>query len=387
MNEVTYITEGKFYEGTFPEINRADVNLSQLKRNVDIIRSKLKPGTKFLAVVKGDAYGHGLVPMARALEKFKCDALGVVRLTEALALRHGGIKLPILMLAPIMPRQVRWVIEYDITPMVDNERIVNSLERSAVGINKKIDVHLKINTGLNRYGIMPDEAEGFISTINKNYPHIRVEGIYTHFRDPESDSDFTKLQIEKFNCMLKHLEDKGLRPKLVHAAGSSGILMYPESHYDMVRCGTILYGLEYKEKGKLLPEGVYPIMTIKSSILRIENVKSGDSGGHENSFAAEKDSRIAVIGIGYGDGISRGWKEVIIGGQRVPVVSYFMDGIIADISGVNKEVREFDEVVLIGKQGEESITWEEACHKINTYVDEQFQRITERVPRHYYFED
>lgn len=385
MDEITYISEGKFYEGAFPEINRVDISLTQLRQNLINIRSMLKEGTKFLAVVKGDAYGHGLVPVSRALESFKCDVLGVVRLTEALALRRGGIKIPILMLAPIMPCQVRWIIEYDITPMVDNEKIINSLEKTAEEINKKIKVHVKINTGLNRYGITPEKTEEFITYIKQKCPHIIIEGIYTHFKSPQSDETFTNSQIDKFKKVLQKLELKQLRPQLAHTAGSPGILYYPESHFDMVRCGIILYGLEHKANGSLVPNGVQSIMTIKSTVIRIENIKAGDSTGYENEFVAERDMRIAIIGIGYGDGIQRGWKQVLIKGKRVSIISYFMDGIIADVTAM-EDIKEFDEVVIIGKQGDECISWKEACRNINTYIDEQVQNITERVPRHYYYD-
>lgn len=384
--EFVSIAEGKSSQTILEEINRADINLTQLNNNANVIRNKLKPVTKFMAVVKGDAYGHGLVPIAQALEKCKCDALGVVRLTEAVALKKAGIRLPVIILAPLMPSQSPWVVEHDIITMVDNEKIVEALEKEAAYKDKIIKVHVKINTGLNRYGVEVDDALRFIHMINEKYLHIKIEGIYTHFKDPENNMQFTYEQLEKFNRVLRNLEDVNLRPPIAHAAGSAGILMYPESHFDMVRCGLILYGLVHKPGEKLLPEGVKPIMSLKSKVLKIKRIKAYESAGYGNKFIAKRDSSVAVVGIGYADGISRGWKEVLISGRSVPVINYFMDGILVDITDIEDEVKTFDEVVVVGKQKGETISWEDACHDINEYMDEQFQKITERVPKHYFYE-
>jgi alanine racemase len=384
--EFVNIAEGKSSKTVLKEINRADINLTQLRQNINIIRSKLKPKVKFMAVVKGDAYGHGLVPVAQELEKCNCDAIGVVRLTEAVALREAKIKIPVIMLAPLMPSQSSWIIQHNIIPMVDNERIVAALEKESASKGKVVNVHIKVNTGLNRYGVEVKDAVRFIHMIHEKYLHIKIDGIYTHFKDPEYNEQFTYYQLQKFNEILKDLEEMNLRPPIAHAAGSEGILLYPESHYDMVRCGLILYGLEHKTEEKLLPDGVKTIMTIKSRILKIDKIKAGESGGYGNIFVAKRDSFVAVVGIGYGDGISRGWKEVLVAGQRVPVVNYFMDGILIDITDIKDKVKEFDEVVIVGRQGNRTISWEEACNSLDTYMDEQFQRITERVPRHYFYE-
>ncbi|OPJ62897.1 alanine racemase [Clostridium oryzae] len=378
-------SEGKSSRTVLEEINRANINLSQLRRNLEIIRSKLKPGVKFMGVVKGDAYGHGLVTIAEELQLCNCDAIGVVRLTEAVALREANIKIPIIILAPIMPSQVNCVVDQHITIMVDNEKTISSLDEYAAKQSKMAEVHVKVNTGLNRYGIEPKDVLGFITMIHNKYPRIKISGIYTHFKDPETNSQFTNEQIHKFNNVLNSLEREGLRPDIAHSAGSAGILMYPESHFDMVRCGLILYGLEHKEGDSSLPEGVKSIMSLESRILKIEKIKAGHSGGYGNSFVAKRDSYVAVVGMGYGDGISRGWKEVLIAERKVPVVNYFMDGILVDITDVVNITKEFDKVIIVGTQGNESISWVDACSSINTRMDEQLQRITERVPKHYFY--
>jgi alanine racemase len=382
--EFVSIAEGKSSQTVIEEINIADINLTQLSKNLKIIREKIDANVKFMAVAKGDAYGHGLVPIVKELEKNKCDAIGVVRLTEAVALRKAEIKISIIVLAPLMPDQCSWVVENEITPMIDNERIVSALDKEAAEKGKIVNVHVKVNTGLNRYGLKVKDVVRFIHMVNEKYLHIKMEGIYTHLRDPEYNRQFTYEQIKKFNNVLKELEELNLRPPIAHAAGSAGILMYPESHYDMVRCGLILYGLVHKPGEKLLPKGVKPIMSLKSKIIKIEKIKENESGGYGNNFIAKRDSCVAVVGIGYGDGISRGWKKVLISGKKVPIVSYFMDGILVDITDVKDKVKEFDEVVVVGEQDNEIISWEEVCYDMDVYMDEQFQRITERVPKHYF---
>lgn len=380
------IDEKEVLKYPIPEINEMDVNLSQLQRNFNIIRNLLKPETKIMVVLKGDAYGHGMVPIAYELEHFKCDAFGVVRLIEAFTLREAGIKIPIILLAPIIPSQASWVVKNNITPMVDNEEIVKALYKSALANHKIVNVHIKINTGLNRYGIEPEKATEFIRRIQQEYPKVIVEGIYTHFQDAEFNSEFTNKQIKSFNKVLRQLAEENLRPSIAHAAASAGILMYPESHYDMVRCGIIMYGLEHKEGEKNLPRGVKQLVTLKARIIRIQSLKAGEFGGYGSKFIAKKDTIVAIVALGYGDGVSRNWKEVLIAGRRVPVVNYFMDGLMVDISDIGETVREFDEAVIIGTQGTESISWEEASKYLGSYADEQIQRITERVPKHYFYE-
>lgn len=368
------------------EVVRADINLTQLKRNMDFIRKSLKPGVKFMTVVKGDSYGHGLIPISRAVEEWGSDCLGVVRLSEAVNLRDAGIKLPIVMLAPLMPAQAEAAINLDISPMLDNDIMAAELDKYASMKGKKVNVHIKINTGLNRYGILPEAAVDFILSIKDKYKNLYVEGIYTHFRDSEQNHVFTEGQIKSFREVLSKLSEAGVRPPVAHSSASGGILMYPEAQFDMVRVGILLYGLEYVIGKKLLPQGLQPVISIKSNIIKITEIKEGEYGGYGDKFIAYRDSRLAIIAAGYGDGISRGWKEVLIGGRRAPIVNYSMDGIVADITGLQESIREYDEVVLVGRQGDESISWDEACRGINVEVDEQLQRITKRVPKNYYYE-
>ena len=368
----------------YPEVCWAEISIPQLHQNIRIVKSCISKDTKFMAVMKGNAYGHGLLPLAYELEREgQCDYIGVVRLTEAIDLRNAGINLKILVMSPLMPEQTPWVVKHKITPMVDSLRFIQALDNSAKAAGQKAFVHLKVNTGLNRYGIEPHEVEDFLTQVKQQHVNIYVEGIYTHFRDAEYNGSFTRHQLKGFTTLLRSLEGKGLRPPIAHAAGSGGILMYPESHLDMVRCGIVLYGISPKEDDLIVPEGIKPIMSIKGHILKILSLKTNEYAGYGSKFKASRDSRIAIVGAGYGDGISRGWKNILIHGCKLPVTSYFMDGVMVDITDMQDLVKEYDEAVLVGCQGKEAITWEDACSALGVNPDEQLQRITARVPRHY----
>lgn len=372
--------------GKIPEVCRAEINLSQLKRNMDFIRGNLKPGVQFMAVVKGNAYGHGLVPISKLLEEWGSDCLGVVRVSEAEILREAGIKLPIVMLAPMVPSQAEAAVALNISPMIDSYIMAEEVDKYAAREGKKTNIHIKINTGLNRYGVLPEHALEFIFAIKEKYKNLNIEGIYTHFRDPELNPYFTELQLQRFKDLLSQLDEAGIRPPIAHSSASGGILMYPEAQFDMVRVGIILYGVEYIAGKRILPESLKPILSIKGNVIKIIDIKGGEPGGYGDKFIAHRDSCLAVIAAGYGDGISRGWKEAVISGQRVPIVNYSMDGIVADVTDIKDKVKEFDEAVLVGRQGDEHISWDEACRGIEVEVDEQLQKITERVAKNYFYE-
>lgn len=366
-----------------PEVNEIYVDCNQLKQNLNIIRGLISESTRFMAVIKGDAYGHGLVPIAKELEKNNCDAFGVARLNEAYALREAGISLPILIMAPILPEHVDWAVSHNISLMVDNEDMLKVIEVSSVSNKERASIHVKVNTGLNRYGINPEETVSFLSRIRDNYKNISVEGIYTHFQNPDYNPSFTREQISIFDRVIENITKENLRPKLVHAASSSAILKFPRAHYDMVRCGTLLFGLEHNVGDRIFPTGVGPILRYKAKVIKIRDLKPYEYGGYGVDFIAQKDVKVAVVSVGYGDGVSRGWKEVIIAGKRAPIINYFMDGVLVDITSITDEVRLFDEVIIIGEQGAEKITWGEACKYMNTYQDEQVHRVTDRVRKTY----
>lgn len=321
--EIINSNSGELVKIDVKEVNSVNIDLSKLHHNIDVIRGMLKPKTKLMAVEKGDAYGHGLVPVAKELEKASCDAIGVVRLTEALALRNSGINLPILILSPIIPSEASQVVKHNIAVMVDREEIVECLEKTALRVNKTVNVHIKVNTGLNRFGVEPEEILNFINRIYEKYPSIKIQGIYSHFRDAELDPVFTKIQLDRFNKVLALLEKEGVLPEVVHMANSAGTALYPEAHFDMVRCGIILYGIKHKIFSKKLTNETKPILSLIGKIIKVRKITTGETGGYGSEFIAQRDSMVAEVGIGFGDGVSRGWKSVLFGGEKVPVISYY----------------------------------------------------------------
>lgn len=374
------------YKYPVPEINTMDINLGQLRRNYQEIIKHIAPTVKFMAVLKGDAYGHGIVPVAKELVNCHCDAFGVVRFNEAFALREAGVRLPILMLAPIMPSQVPWVINHNITPMVDEEMIIKELNKEGLARNQIISIHVKMNTGLNRFGLNEEQVIPFFKKVKEEYSYIKIEGFYTHFQNADYDKEFTKLQISRFERAVQQLEKENLRPELIHAANSAVLMKYPEAHYDMVRCGIILFGLEHTEGEKVIPAGVKELVSLKGRIIKIRDIAMGERAGYGSGFIAPRNTKIAFIAMGYGDGISRGWKEVIVQGQRAPIINYFMDGILVDITNLKGNVQLYEEATIIGSQETQTIGWGEACKALNSYEDEQIQFLTERVPKRYYYD-
>lgn len=380
-------TETEKIKDEVEEVNEININLSQLRRNYSIIKSLLKPSTKFMAILKGDAYNHGILPIAKELEGLGCDAFGIVRVSEAVALRKAGIQIPIYILAPIMPEAVDMIVTYDITIMVDDDSYFDVIDKVAAQYKKVVKVHLKVNTGLNRYGISGDYIIDFLQNIKLTYSNIHVEGIYTHFQNPDKNEKMSKEQIFKFNETLKKLEEAGLKPNITHASESAAILNYPEAQYDMVRCGLILFGLEHTKGEKKMPKGVKALMNVTGRVTKIRSISSGDYGGYGELFVADKITHVAVVSLGYADGIIRGWKEILIAGHRVKVINYFMDAILVDISMIKDRIKLWDKAVIIGQQGEEVIEWGEVVSWFNTYEDEQIQFLTQRVPRYYYYEE
>lgn len=386
INSIASDEEGNL-KNTLPEVNELLINLGQIKHNYDIIRGLLKPNTKFMAILKGNAYGHGMIPVAKELEHWGCDALGVVRLNEAFALREAGIKLPIYQLAPFLPNQAPWILRYNITPMIDQELHLEALEKSCEELNTNVNIHIKVNTGLNRYGIDTAHVLEFMRMIPLKYSRLNVEGMYTHLQNPDYNPSFTLEQIRQFQKTIRSLEKENLRPSIVHAGSSAAILKYPQAHFDLVRCGVLLFGLEHTEGEKDFPDGVASAISLKGKILKIREIKSGEFGGYGTAFLPDKNTYVAIISLGYGDGISRGWKDALIGGKRVPIVSFFMDGIMVDITKIREKVNLYDEAVLIGSQGSESIHWGEVCKSLGTYEDEQIQYLAERIPKKYCYCD
>ncbi|HBR16129.1 MAG: alanine racemase [Deltaproteobacteria bacterium RIFCSPLOWO2_12_FULL_43_16] len=365
---------------TFAIIDRVAIrsNFLQIKKNVD-------KGVDILAVVKANAYGHGAVETAKTLEQSGCRFFGVAICEEGVELRKAGIKSSIIVLGGVYPNQTREIIKYNLTPVIfdgETARILNNFLKKA---DKKIKVHIKIDTGMGRLGLLPEEIEPFFNKL-KGLANLEVEGILSHFAEAdEEDKGFSKKQLAIFLKAIKVIQRLGFKPRFQHIANSAALLEYNPSHFNMVRPGIMLYGaypaLRMKEQIRLKP-----VMRLVTNIVQLKDMPKGFSVSYGRKYVAKKRSIIAAIPIGYGDGYPRslsGKGEVLVRGKRVRVAGTIcMDITMLDVTHI-KGVSVGDEAVIIGKQGNDEIKVDELAEKAGTIPYEILCGITSRIPRVY----
>lgn len=363
----------------------AEVRLDLIKHNIDVIRSKLKPETKFLAVVKANAYGHGMIPVANFLQKSGVDFFAVAIVEEGILLRKSGITLPILILG-VTP-QANWVdvARYDLTPAVFTPEQLLNLEKAAAKQSKKCDIHLKIDTGMNRIGIKSETELNDLIEVLKNCPHLELAGMFTHFAISESpDKLFTQYQAAVFEKYITQIRNAGYSP-LIHASNSGAALTMPELQYDMVRGGLAMYG--YHPIGHPVKcTDLKPALSWKTNIVHIKTIGVGESVSYGRRFIAERPTVVATLPVGYGDGYKRalsGKAYVVIRGKKAPILgSVCMDQCMCDITDI-PDARIGDEVQLIGEQNGVSVTADDLANLCETISYEILLSISDRVPRIY----
>ncbi len=360
----------------------AAVDLGALERNYRRVR-ELAGERKVIAIVKADAYGHGLITISRELETLGVDYLGVGFLEEGVALREAGVKCPILVLGGVAGYQIIHFLEYDLELTVSSHYIAGEIERRARRMDCKAKVHLKIDTGLNRIGVNYRRAGEFLK-FAAGLSNLEVKSVYSHFAAAESDLDFTRLQMERV-LEVKELSQRVFARQVpFHIQNSAGMLNFPEADFEMVRPGLLLYGLypdvSYRERIAL-----EPVMSLKSEVIFIKRVAAGETVSYGRFFKAERETTIATVPIGYGDGYMNRLSncgEALIGGRRYPVAGRVcMDQIMVDVG--EDRVLLGSEVVLLGKQGAERITAEDICGLTGAIPYEVTIGITRRAPRVY----
>lgn len=362
---------------------RVEVDLGQLGRNLAAIRSHVG-GARVMAVVKANAYGHGLVPVAREMVRGGADSLGVALLEEAVLLREAGIMAPILVFGGIAETQIPLFFRHDLTltaPSVDKLRLIDEAA-AAHGVTAR--VHLKVDTGMERLGIHYYSA-GRLLEASLNARHVQVEGIYSHFANADTaDLGHARLQLERFLEVLSFYEHRSLPVPRRHIANSGGILQLPESHLDLVRPGILLYGV-YPGPECLRSVPVCPALTWKSHVAYFKVVQPGHPVSYGSTWTADHPVRMVTVPVGYGDGYFRALSnraEVLIRGERHPVAGRVcMDQIMVNIGRGTAYYR--DEVVLLGRQGGGEITADELAGWAGTISYEVLTNINARVPRIY----
>lgn len=367
----------------------AEIDLTALRHNFQVIRSSIPPQTEILAVVKADAYGHGFMDISRELEQLGVNAFGVAFLAEGIQLRKSGIDKPILLLGGVYPGQERKCIGYNLSTIIFNLEQARSLNRAAGKLFRKAQIHLKIDTGMGRLGIPYAEAPAFLNEL-KSLPHISLEGIISHFASAdeldEPGQHFTRLQVERFARVLAEARVAGFVPRYVHIANSAAALLRDIPGCNMIRPGITLYGAlpSADFQGKL---DLRPVMRLKSRIAMLKWVEPDTSISYARRFTTSARSLIASVPVGYADGYSRALTnrgEALVRGERVRVAgTVCMDWIMLDVTAVN-DVAVGDEVVLMGPDGfGNCIHAEELAEAAGTIPYEIFCGISKRVPRIY----
>ena len=370
------------------KLNRAwaEINLDNIAHNIREIRRFTNKSAEIMGVVKADAYGHGVMEVAKTLLDNGATRLAVSMLDEAIQLRRNGISAPILVLGYTDPIRATEIIENDVTQSVYSHELAQSLSDEAVKKGKKVKIHIKIDTGMTRIGFLPGySAVKNVIEIN-HLPNIIIEGLFTHFATAdEKDREYTLTQFERFMSICSELQRIGIHIPVKHCTNSGGIIEYPEMHLDMVRPGIILYGMYPSEDVDKTKIDLKPAMTIKANVILVKDVEKNTSISYGRIFTTQRPSRIATIPIGYADGYSRMLSnkgKVLIHGQYAPVVGRVcMDQCMVDVTDLNCDVEVGDEVVLIGAQGDNRITAEDVAQSIGLINYELVCNVGKRMPR------
>jgi alanine racemase len=364
----------------------AEIDLDALAENLRVIREQDGREVSVMAAVKADAYGHGAVPCARRLEAEGIDWFGVAMPEEGIELRSAGITKPILCLGGFWAGQENACLQQRLTPVVYRLDMLESLDRAARVASIIADVHIKIDTGMGRLGVRSDDVRQFCEALSR-FQNIRVDGLMTHLAaaDDPAQEEFTKDQLERFQQAVDLFRDRGLTPSYVHAANSAGAFAYPQARGNIVRPGGTLYGF----RRDVLPPNIEapqlrPVMSLRSRIMLLKTVGTGEKLGYGCAFQTTRESLIATVPIGYDDGYRRALSNrsrVIVGGTFAPVVGRVsMDLTLVDVTDV-PGVSLHDQVTLLGRDGGLSITAEDLAEIVGTISYEITCGLSSRVPR------
>lgn len=362
-----------------------EVSLAQIAANYRALQAHAG-GAGVMAILKANAYGHGLVQVARVVEAEGAPYIGVAYLEEAIRLRREGITTPILVMGGILGDQIPLYLAHDVTLTASSVDKLAAIEACAAQRGARAKVHLKVDTGMERIGVHWYSAEPLLQAAAR-CAHVEIEGLFSHLANADAD-DLThaRVQVQRFEQVVASARGYGLRPRWVHLANSGGMLQLPEARYDMVRPGLLLFGVRPGE-ALPLPLPLAPAMRWVSRVVYFKVVKAGNPVSYGSTWVPTVDTRVVTVPVGYGDGYFRsmsGQAQVLIGGQRHPVVGRIcMDQIMVDI-GPDGTAYNGDEVVLLGGQGEAPpITVEELAHWAGTISYEVLTNINTRVPRRY----
>ena len=361
-----------------------EIDLKQLARNFELIDQDKAESLRLLAIVKDQAYGHGAYECAKVALKHGVAMLGVVTLSEAAELRDKGITAPILLLGERLDDQLELCLQYDLTICINRPQQAELYAKLAQQYQKRAKVHIEIDTGLSRYGIRWTEAPKAVELIC-SVQGLEFEGLMSHFaKSDELDKSYAEEQLSRFQAVLADLNKKQIALPVRHMCNSGGLLDLPHAHFDMVRTGILPLGVYPSQVCRRIP-GIEPIMSVKAKIAAIQQIQAGDKVGYSMHYTAPGPRKIGVLALGYGDGFPRVRNQgnVLIHGQRVPIVGgNAMDAMMVDLSDIPQS-RIGDDVVIMGRQGEEEISVHELAKLKGSVSYDILTNWSRRMPRVY----
>lgn len=365
----------------------AEVDLDAIAHNMKEIRRITDPHAKVMAVVKADAYGHGFLEITKTLLENGADCLAVALLEEAKQIRRRHIEVPILILGGTDPDAVDDLIDFDIMATVFSYDFAKTLSYAAEKKHKTAKIHIKIDTGMSRVGLVAgEENSGIIREIERiaSLPNLEIDGIFSHFAtSDENDSSYTQLQFERFMDVISLLEERGIHIPTKHICNSAAIMMYPQMHLDMVRPGVILYGLYPSDEVDVTRLNLKPAMTLKARISMVKEIEKGRGVSYGKEYITDKTTKIATVPIGYADGYLRklaGKAQMVVSGTCVPVIGRIcMDQCMIDVTNVHN-INTGDEVIIFGA---DRITIDDVARWLETINYEVACVIGKRIPRIY----
>lgn len=365
---------------------QAEINLDTIRENVKEIKGLLKNGTKFMAIIKADGYGHGAISIAHALNDH-VDGFGVATIREAENLRNAGIDKMILVLSFTFFEYYDLVVKYDISQTIFSYEAALKLDEEAKKQGKKAKIHLKIDTGMGRIGFKDNEDSLDVIRKISDLEHIEIEGIFTHFASSDSkDKLSVNEQLTRFVKFVRLLEEMGVKIPIHHVSNSAAIIDHPEANFDMVRAGIITYGLYPSDEVLKERLRIHPALSLRSHVIFVKEVEEGAGISYGSTFVTPKKMKIATLPVGYADGFPRKLSNkgyVLIHGQKAKVLGRVcMDQTMVDVTEI-PDVKVGDKVTIIGKNRDACITVEELAEMTDTINYEFVCNLTKRVPRIY----
>ena len=361
------------------------VDLTALRYNYRQLRGLCNPGVKFMAVVKADAYGHGLLPVARVLAADGADYLGVGSLEEGLALRQAGLNLPVLLLLGILPEEAERAVAGDLEVALFRQDVAQALAAAAAAQGKTAGVHLKVDTGMGRLGLTPEEVLPFLEGL-RAYPRLEVLGLISHLAvADQEDKSYTLRQLEQFAGLLRAARDRGWDLPLSHVANSAALWELKEAHFAMVRPGIMLYGSPPSPE-RLPPVALQPVMSLATRVLQVKRLPPGESISYGRTFFTENWCDLAVLPVGYANGYSRllsNRGEALLRGRRAPIRGRVcMNLTMVEVTHL-EDIRAGEPVVLLGESGADRLTGEELAGWAGTISYEIYLALGNANPRRY----